>query len=184
MNPAWWAIVTLIGLVVGIVAYLEIGYRIGVHSVEKYPESSHEGIGVIEAAVFALLGLLLVFSFARGTSRLVTKRQLALQEANAIGTAYLRVDELPVSEQPELHRLFREYLDTRLRVYDRLPDLKAAEPEIARTVEIQDKIWSCAVSASRNDPTQNVASLLLPALNEMIEHRPRAASRCTLNHLC
>jgi hypothetical protein len=169
MNPAQWAVLVSIGLFVGIVACLEIGYRIGHHNLEKHPESAHEGIGVIEAAVFALLGLLLGFSLAGGTSRLDSKRQLTVQEANAIGTAYLRLDELPADEQPEMRRLFREYLDTRLRAYQKLPDLRAAEQELARAGQIQQEIWSRAVSASRGDPTQNAARLLLPALNEMID---------------
>jgi hypothetical protein len=169
MNPIYWAIVVSISLSVGIVACLEIGYRIGRRSSEKQPESAHEGIGVIEAAVFALLGLLLGFSFAGGTSRLEAKRQLVVQEANAIGTAYLRLDEVPLNEQAEMRRLFRDYLDARLRVYERLPDLKAAEQELARAEKIQQEIWSRAVSASHNDPTQNTARLLLPALNEMID---------------
>ncbi len=167
MNPAHWAIVVSIGLFVGIVLCLEIGYRIGRHNAEKHPDSAHEGIGVIEAAVFALLGLLLGFSFAGGTSRLDTKRQLIVQEANTISTAYLRLDELPANEQPPLRRLFREYLDTRLRMYEKLPDLNAADQELAHAGEIQQEIWSRAVSASRNDP--GTARLLLPALNEMMD---------------
>jgi hypothetical protein len=169
MNPTHWAIVLSVGLFVGIVACLEIGYRIGRHTSEKHPESAYEGVGVIEAAVFALLGLLLGFSFAGGTSRLDTKRQLIVEEANAIGTAYLRLDVLPVNEQSEMRRLFREYLDARLRVYDKLPDLQAADQELAHAGEIQQAIWSRAVTASRNDPTQNVARLLLPAVNQMID---------------
>jgi hypothetical protein len=107
MNPAHWAIVVAISLFVGLIACLEVGYRIGRHSFEKQPDSTHEGIGVIEAAVFALLGLLLGFSFGGGTTRLEAKRQLIVQEANAIGTAYLRLDLLPVNDQAELRRLFR-----------------------------------------------------------------------------
>jgi hypothetical protein len=100
MNPAQWSVVVAIGLFAGILACLEIGYRIGRYSSGKYSKAAHEGIGVIEAAIFALLGLLLGFSFSGGTSRLEAKRQLVVQEANAIGTAYLRLDELPANEQP------------------------------------------------------------------------------------
>ena len=100
MNPVYVAFVVSIGLFFGIMVCLEIGYRVGSRSLTKSPERAHEGIGVIEAAVFALLGLLLGFSFAGGTSRLDAKRQLIIQEANAIGTAYLRLDQLPTSEQP------------------------------------------------------------------------------------
>ena len=90
----------------------------------------------MEAAVFALLGLLLGFSFAGGTSRLESKRQLIVQ-ANAIGTAYLRLDELPPNDQPEMRRLYRDYLDARLRVYEKLPDLNAAEQEMTRVAELE-----------------------------------------------
>jgi hypothetical protein len=82
MNPAQWAVVLSMGIFVGLVACLEVGYRIGRRSSQQHPELAHEGIGVIEAAVFALLGLLLGFSFAGGTSRLDSRRQLIVQEAN------------------------------------------------------------------------------------------------------
>lgn len=169
MNPAQWAVALSIGVFVGTVACLEVGYRLGHHSAEKTPELAHEGIGTIEAAVFALLGLLLGFSFAGGTSRLDARRQLIVTEANAIGTAYLRLDVLPANDQPEMRRLFRKYLDTRLRVFDKLPDLEAAEQELARAAQTQQEIWSRAVGASRGDPSQNAARLLLPAINEMID---------------
>src|SRR5215472_11049625 len=169
MNPTHVAFVISTSLFSGIIVCLEIGYRIGHRASARNPESAHEGVGVIDAAVFALLGLLLAFSFAGGTSRLDTKRQLIVQEANAIGTAYLRLDVLPANEQAELRHLFRDYLDARLRVYEKLPNLEAAEQEIVRVGELQQQIWSHAVGASRNDPTQNSARLLLPAINEMID---------------
>ena len=100
MNPAQLAAALSVGLSVGMVVCLEVGYRLGRRSSEN-PELTHEGIGAIEAAVFALLGLLLGFSLAGGTSRLDTRRQLIIEEANAIGTAYLRLDTLAAHDQPE-----------------------------------------------------------------------------------
>lgn len=169
MNPVHVAFALSTGLFFGIMVCLETGYRAGLRSSAENPESAHEGIGVIEAAVLALLGLLVGFSFAGATSRLDTKRQLIVQEANSIGTAYLRLDELPINEQPQMRQLFREYMDARLRVYERLPNLRAAEQEIARVGELQKEIWSRAVAAGRNDPTQNTTRMLLPAINEMID---------------
>ena len=169
MNPTRAAIEISTGLFFGILICLEIGYRVGHRNSVNHPEWAHEGIGVIEAAVFALLGLLLAFSFAGATSRLDAKRQLIVQEANAIGTAYLRLDVLPIDGQPEMRRLFRDYLEARLRVYEKLPNLKAAEQELVRVAELQGEIWSGAAATSRNDPTQNAARLLLPAINEMID---------------
>jgi phosphotransferase system glucose/maltose/N-acetylglucosamine-specific IIC component len=169
MNPLQLAIALPVMLFAGLLACLEIGYRLGRRSSQSHPELTHEGIGVIDAAVFALLGLLLGFSFAGGTSRLEARRQLIVQEANGIGTAYLRLDLLPPGDQPVMRHLFREYLDTRLRAYDKLPDLRAVDQELGRAAEMQQEIWLRAVTSSRTDSTQSASRLLLPALNEMID---------------
>ena len=95
------------------VACLELGYRIGAYASQKIV-TSHEGTSTIQAAVFALLGLLLGFTFANGISHLDQRRQLIVQESNAIGTAYLLLDLLPANQQQEMRHLFRQYLDSRL----------------------------------------------------------------------
>lgn len=119
--------------------------------------------------MFALLGLLLAFTFANGISHLDQRRELIIHEANAIGTAYLRLDLLPASQQPEMRRRFGEYVDTRLRVYEKLPDLDAADREVAHAAQLQQEIWSDAIAARPVNPTGDVARLLLPALSEMID---------------
>jgi hypothetical protein len=167
MIPTGWVGVAA-GLFLGTLACLEAGYRLGSRNSQNR-ELAHEGIAGLDAAVFALLGLLLGFSFGGGTSRLESRRQLIIQEANAIGTAYLRLDTLAAADQPEMRHFFREYLDTRLRVYQKLPDLDAAERELAEAAKIQQRIWSQAVTVSRAEQTQTAARLLLPALNEMID---------------
>lgn len=169
MNPALGALALAIALFIGMVSCLEGGYRIGRAADARHPELAHEGVGALEAAVFALFGLLLAFSFAGATSRLDARRELIVQEANAIGTAYVRLDLVPPGDQPEMRHLFREYLDARLDMFARLPDLAAADRELARAEHIQRIIWARAVSVSRTDATQNVARVLLPALNEIMD---------------
>ena len=102
MNAAQWVVALSMGLFAAMLACLEIGYRIGRQGAAEHPELAHKGIGAVEAAVFALLGLLLAFSFSGATSRLDARRQLIVQEANAIGTSYLRLDLLPVNDH-EVH---------------------------------------------------------------------------------
>jgi hypothetical protein len=168
MNPGQMAILVAIGLFLGMLACLEVGYRIGRYALNKN-QASHEGTGTIGAAVFALLGLLLAFTFANGITRLDHRRELIIREANAIATGYLRLDLLPAKQRPEMRSLFRSYLDARLQVYERLPDMQAAEAQIAEAALLQREIWSKAVVASEADPTENVARLLLPALNDMMD---------------
>jgi hypothetical protein len=174
MNPAQFAVVISVVLFFAMVACLEMGYRIGGYAAKQI-ENAHEGTSTIEAAIFALLGLLLAFTFSNGISHLDQRRQLIIQESNAIGTAYLRVDLLPANQQPGMRHLFRQYLDSRLGMYAKLPDLTAADAELDHATKIQQEIWSRAIDASRDDPTQNVARLLLPALNDMIDVHHRLA---------
>lgn len=164
MYPAQWAIALSLSVFAGVIACLEIGFRLGRRGSS---ETAHEGTGALEAAVFALLGLLLGFSMAGGMSRLDHRRDLIVQEANAIGTAYLRLDLITPGEQAEIRRLFREYLDVRLRAYNKLPDLDQTQRELERATEIQQRIWAAAVKLSRPDSTTE--RLLLPAINEMID---------------
>jgi hypothetical protein len=81
----------------------------------------------VEGSVFGLLGLLVAFTFSGASSRFDTRRHLIVEETNAIGTAYLRLDVLPSTVQPALRDSFRRYLDSRLAIYRKLPDAAAAK---------------------------------------------------------
>ena len=92
-----------------------------------------------------------------------------VQEANDIGTAYLRVDLLPADAQPALREKFRRYVDARIETYQLLPNLAAAEAAQARALQTQSEIWSQAVAATRDATSPQPTMLLLPALNQMID---------------
>jgi hypothetical protein len=146
---------------------VEFGFRIGCRV--EADQSAHEGLGAMEAAIFGLLGLLLGFAFAGATSRLDARRQLIVNEANAIGTAYLRLDLLPPSAQAELRQLFHKYLEARFLAYENVADAETTDRFIARGAQLQQDIWARAIAASHLDPTQNTTRLALPAINEMID---------------
>jgi hypothetical protein len=157
------------GLFVGMLLMLEVGRRFGVRRLAFDPEGSTAGAGVIDGAIFTLLGLLIAFTFSGAASRFDGRRQLDAQEANNIGTAYLRLDVLPSDAQIPLRVLFRQYLDSRIETYRKLPDLDAAQKEWARSVRIQGDIWSNAVAICKTDKGERARLLLLPALNQMID---------------
>ncbi|MDQ2835648.1 MAG: DUF4239 domain-containing protein [Acidobacteriota bacterium] len=119
----------------------------------------------IEAAVFALFGLLLAFTFSGAAGRYDTHRQLVVEEGNDIGTAYLRLDLLPRAAQPELRELFRRYTDSRLHLYDSVA--LEVSPE---TAALQHEIWMrCVAASAAPGAGPDAAKLLLPALNAMID---------------
>src|SRR6202030_2027726 len=132
-------------------------------------EAAAKGFGAIETAVFALLGLILAFSFSGALTRFDARRHLVVEEANDIGTAFLRIDLLPTDAQAPMRDLFRRYLDSRIETYRKLPDMEAAQAELARSVELQSEIWSLAVASSQKSPTPQATTLLLPALNAILD---------------
>ena len=119
--------------------------------------------------MFGLLGLLIAFTFSGAAARFDARRHLVVEEANAIGTAYLRLDVLLPDAQTALRDKFRRYVDARLDAYRKLPDLEAAKEGLARATVLQGEIWGEAVAASRAASPQPATMLLLPALNAMID---------------
>lgn len=148
-----------------LVVCLEAGYRFGVKRVKAIP-NAHEGFGTVEGAVFGLFGLLLSLSFFGAASRLDARRQLIVQEANAIASAYLRVDLLPNAEQPEARQLFRDYLDERIRISETSNE-GAALAEMGNSAKLQQAIWSTAVLATKAGSPG--APLFATAINQMTE---------------
>src|SRR5512147_2359963 len=114
MNRVIVASLFAAGLFVGMILLLEFGRRLGQRRQGKDEEGARAGLGAVEGAVFALLGLLIAFTFSGAASRFDARRDLIVTEANAIGTAWLRLDLLSPGAQSELRDLFRKYLDLRL----------------------------------------------------------------------
>jgi len=155
-------------LLTGMLLFLEVGRRIGLRRLAGNGESA--GFGAVEGAIFALFGLLIAFTFSGAASRFDTRRMQIADEANAIGTAYLRLDLLAGDDQRAMQTMFRDYLDSRLEVYRKLPDIAAAFAELKRSGELQKAIWARGVPATRRPEAHvNAAMLLLPALNEMFD---------------
>ena len=157
----------VVGLFLAMLACLEAGYRAGRRRMRIDAAGAHEGLGSVEAATFALLGLLLGFAFSGALARFDARRGLIVDEATAIGTAYQRLDLAPAEDQPGLRRLFREYLDARIGVYATPADEAATDRSIAAADSVQRHIWTAVIESSRRDQTQNVARVLVPAVNEM-----------------
>jgi len=157
-------------LLIGMLLLLELGRRFGVRRRPKESEGERGGLGTVEGAVFALFGLMVAFTFSGAASRFNEKRMLIAEEVNCIETAYLRLHLVSHQAQPALQELFRHYVDSRLETYRRLPDMVAAEMEMANSKKIQEEVWKEAVAATRlPDSHPSSGLLLLPALNNMID---------------
>jgi hypothetical protein len=148
-------------------ACMEFGRRI---RLRRREEKVSSGLGVIDGAVFGLMALLLGFSFSGAVSRFDVRRELIVQETNAIGTAWLRVDLLPEAAQPEIRDNFRAYLDARLAFYKNLDlDRAKASEELVLSQKLQGKIWTESIAAAKETNSTAVLTLVVSSLNEMID---------------
>jgi hypothetical protein len=156
-----------VALFAGLWAMQLYGYRVGTRWARAGRET--EGTGAVEGALFALLGLMFAFTFAGAQSRLDMRRGFIVDEANAIGTAYLRVDLLPPAAQARVRDRFKRYVESRIAYYKELPDLRSARAEHVRSVALQGEIWKESVAATGAASDPNASLLVLPALNEMFD---------------
>jgi hypothetical protein len=169
MNSTLLGALVVAGMFLGMLIVLEFGRRLGEKRLAENSEAAKSGSGAVESAVFGLMALLIAFTFSGAATRFDVRRAMIVSEANDIGTAWLRLDLLPVTAQPPLREKFREYVDARLAVYDKLPDFAAAKVELARAAALQSEIWKDSVAACRDSGSAPATMLLLPALNDMFD---------------
>lgn len=153
-----------------LVAASEIGFWIKKRMARGGPDSiGKTDIALIIGAVLTLLALLLGFTYSMSEGRFEERRQLVIDEANAIGTTYLRAKTLPEPRSSEIQRLLREYTALRVESAGRMED----DPERIRETGnreklLQNMLWSHAAALARESPNPVISTFLVP-LNEMID---------------
>jgi hypothetical protein len=162
-------IVVVCGLFAAVLLSIEVGYRVGIRRRSRLPQGHRPVYPAVESSVFALMGLLIGFTFYGAGSRFDARRNLIVREANAIGTTYLRLDLLPPDTQPELRQEFRTYVQSRLDVYRKIADSKTTlNAAIDQSFALQRRVWKKAVDATEGSgPAQK--TLVLTTLNQMID---------------
>ncbi|MFO0800921.1 MAG: hypothetical protein U0804_25935 [Gemmataceae bacterium] len=156
--------VLLAALVGGAGLALEGGYRFGRYRHARTTEEKETPVGAMVGSILALFAFMLAFTFGLAANFFETRRQAVLDEANAVGTTYLRTGLLPQPERGESARLLREYVDVRLAMVNqgRLAD------GITRTDELHRRLWALAMSGAERKPGPEVVSYA-QSLNQVID---------------
>ena len=105
---------TCIALMAGMMVTFTLGRRAGIRHHQVDPAGARTISGAVEASIFGLLGLLIAFTFDGASDRFEARRTLITEEANAIDTAWTRLDLLAAADRATLRDDFRDYLDARL----------------------------------------------------------------------
>lgn len=160
--PIWGVFLTTVAVVL---LSIEGGYRLGKYRRRRSEQEDRPPVGEAVAATLALLAFLLAFTFGMAASRFDVRRGLVVDEANAIGTTYLRAGMLPEPHRSEVRNLLREYVDVRL---------EAIEPgklsrSITRSQELHARLWDHATAVGQKNPGSIVVGLFITSLNEVID---------------
>jgi hypothetical protein len=143
---------------------LDGGYRFGKWRRARSSEEKDAPVGAMVGSILALFAFMLAFTFGMAATRFEARRQAVLDEANAIGTAYLRTGLLPEPHRSASARLLREYVDVRVRGVKE-GDVAHA---LARSEELHALLWAEAVRAAEIQPGP-ISALYVQSLNQMID---------------
>ena len=121
---------------------------------------------MIIAATLTLLGLIIGFSFSMSIGRYDQRKNLEAEEANAIGTEYLRAELLPQPDAGRVQSLLKIYLEQRVHYYIARDEqeLKAIDEETSHT---QAQLWAFMPRASAAEPTPPMA-LVVSGMNDVL----------------
>jgi hypothetical protein len=147
----------------------EIGFRLGRRSEANTPAQTKPLVATVEAAMLGVLGLLLGFTMSMAVTRFEVRKQLVLDEANAIGNSCLRTELLPAPEGNEMASILREYINMRVQYGTTGNDPERLDSLRKQTVLLQDEFWKRAVAYQQKGPNPVAASLLLQSLNQSID---------------
>ena len=165
-QSAAFPIIPALGMFVAIMIFLELGRRIGVRRL--HVPGARAGVGVVDGSVYALVALLIGFTFNGAAGRFDARRELVGETANVAGTTWQRIDMLPPELQPPIRDGMRRYLDALIVSYTKPT---AAEGRTIRqpaeVTRAQNDLWLKTVAAVSLPAGEKARMLLLPSMNEL-----------------
>jgi hypothetical protein len=162
-------IICFVSLFLGMLLFVYLGNRLSVYQTEKHPHKKFFRNKIIEGSIFALMGLLIAFTFSGARERFDVRRALVIDEANAIKTAYLRLDLLSEPIRSSVKKTLKDYLNIRLAIYKKMPHINETLIELQESEKLQRDIWNLSVNHCYHESNSAACIVLLPALNKMID---------------
>jgi hypothetical protein len=156
-------------LLLAALAAIEIGFRFGHRSKDSADGDSKVHVNTTQSSTLGILALLLAFTFSLSLQRFDTRSDAVVDEANAIGTAYLRAQLLPPALRKDVQGLLRDYVDLRVRA-DAVSTVHAEWGVlVAQATRVQSALWDDARRAAEIDPNPVTSGLFIQSLNDLID---------------
>ena len=147
----------------GLAAYLGDLFRQKGRPLRK---EERQDLDILRAASLTLLGLIIGFSFAMAVSRYDERKKFEIEEANAIGTEYLRADLMPSGDAAQLRALLRQYISQRIVFYLATDERRTVQID-TETKKLQSDLWSTVVRVATTQPT-SLVQLVVSGMNDVL----------------
>jgi hypothetical protein len=164
--PTW---VIVLGLLFVALAANEAGFRYGLWHQGRESELSKTVSNTLKGSIFALVALLLAFSFSATSNRYDMRQRLVLDQANAIGTVYLRAGLLGEPASSNIRSTLRQYVDVRLEHFRAGYHTEASARLQLEIDGLMNTLWKEVERENSTDPEAVRTSLIVPAANEVID---------------
>ena len=171
--PLWGIFLLTIGLCLLSVAG---GFQVGKRWKQRHPDEERTDIGSMLGATLGLWAFLLAFLVSMATSRFDVRRSLVVQEANSIGTTYLRAGYLLEPYASESRNILEDYATSR-KALDKIDGFLIANDS---ALDFHARLWNLAQEMATNSPSNPIYSIYITSLNETIDlHTSRITSLTT-----
>jgi len=153
-------------------AVLWLSVQFGIRLRKKLPppeDDKQSDLGLVVSSSLTLLALIIGFSFSMAVSRYDQRKNYEEEEANAIGTEYVRADLLPPADAMKVKGLLTQYLDRRL-VFFTTRDSEELERINGETTQLQDQMWSIVQHDATTQPTP-IVGLVVSGMNDVLNRQ-------------
>ena len=122
--------------------------------------------GLLLGGTLTLLGLIIGFAFSMATSRYEQRKNYEAEEANAIGTEYVRTDLVPAADGQRIRALLVRYTAQRILFYQTVDEQQLRRVN-ADTAQLQNELWSAVLGPAASQPTA-LTALVVSGMNDVL----------------
>jgi hypothetical protein len=169
-----WALTLVLAVLMA--AATTAGLLLGRVLAGRSDDDLREPFGILQAALIGFMGLILAFGLSLAVGRYESRRTDVVDEATAIGTAYLRAQTLAEPIRSESLLLLRDYTDASIRIADDVPGSAGQRDALRDSQSLQRDLWSLAGEALGEAPTLVAPQLYVESLTEAFEARTSRAA--------
>ena len=137
----------------------------------RHPQPLDDGddYSLILGSTLTLLGLLIGFTFSMAAGRYDQRKNYEEEEANAIGTEYVRADYLPAADAAQVRALLKAYTALRIAYYMRISDEQVHQNNV-RTADVQSKLWAAVIPVATEHPDP-IRGLVVSGMNDVLNRQ-------------